>query len=491
MKPILFITFFFTSLLSGFFALAQPSFKKPLNLGLNKTTDIPLFDSFYAVMPSAFALKAKVNNSNEVYKTDAVKSRLIAKTYLENKGNGLEEADTTSFLYSNGRGGDDQFEPIYADEEIAYSVKSGVLENNYKYVNSYSVSNYYSCIYYNGNGSLWNQDSRTTVFYNTKGNDSIIVTENFNSGKWNNQSSRLLKYDLANRVKEITNSEWSGTKWVPNWQYLYSYDSLNRYTKFTYNLFTNGSWEPSSCVNYSYLANKTSYAVYANWVNNAWDTIYRYFVIYNNDSNVISEIKQNYSNGNWNYYDQRTYSYNGKKRTSNTYAKYLNGAWVNQTRDIISYDASDNVSQVASDRWVTNKWVPDYVFLGTYNSFNQYLTKLQRAYKNGIWEDQNLYRYYYETYTPSGINDINTITQSAVYPNPFTQNTIIDFEVTKAGEYTIQFADMNGRIISSVNQYCITGTNSHFWQPENLPAGMYVYCVSGNGGKTFGKLFKQ
>lgn len=62
------------------------------------------------------------------------------------------------------------------------------------------------------------------------------------------------------------------------------------------------------------------------------------------------------------------------------------------------------------------------------------------------------------------------------YPNPFNPATIIRYTLEAAGQVELKVFDLLGRELATlVNQVEPAGEHQVHWQPENLPAGIYVY----------------
>jgi len=84
----------------------------------------------------------------------------------------------------------------------------------------------------------------------------------------------------------------------------------------------------------------------------------------------------------------------------------------------------------------------------------------------------------------SGVSNLdNNVNMLAVYPNPFTSQTIITFHCNVAGNFTEKLTDILGNTIFSKPMQVTLGENTHTLNRNNLSAGVYFYTISdGNNG---------
>ncbi|WP_229253659.1 C25 family cysteine peptidase [Dyadobacter sp. NIV53] len=81
------------------------------------------------------------------------------------------------------------------------------------------------------------------------------------------------------------------------------------------------------------------------------------------------------------------------------------------------------------------------------------------------------------------VADILGITNAGVSPNPAAQwfRFYMELEGTMPEEkFVITINDLTGRKVKQIQAPAHTGTNEWFWQPENLPAGIYFYHIEVN-----------
>ncbi len=104
------------------------------------------------------------------------------------------------------------------------------------------------------------------------------------------------------------------------------------------------------------------------------------------------------------------------------------------------------------------------------------------------WMPESSVDFDFSTLAVNNIND----TKLSVYPNPFTDQVTIAFDLKAGSDINVLIYDMNGRIIKTVqkvNQK--SGRNNLTIQTRDLKPGIYFYSLKTNSGDTNGKLIKK
>lgn len=89
------------------------------------------------------------------------------------------------------------------------------------------------------------------------------------------------------------------------------------------------------------------------------------------------------------------------------------------------------------------------------------------------------------------INEIENYNLLSIYPNPFSENAIMNFDNPKSEKYRLIIIDVTGKVVMEINE--IYGNTVEI-DGSNLSAGVYVFelncgqCVS--TGKEGEKLFR-
>lgn len=90
------------------------------------------------------------------------------------------------------------------------------------------------------------------------------------------------------------------------------------------------------------------------------------------------------------------------------------------------------------------------------------------------------------TIDPVGIDTptaVNSLTQVNNFPNPFSGETTISFDVQKAQLVNFNLYDLTGKLIFEKEISANHGTNSYTFSANDLASGMYFYALS-NGTTT-------
>jgi hypothetical protein len=78
------------------------------------------------------------------------------------------------------------------------------------------------------------------------------------------------------------------------------------------------------------------------------------------------------------------------------------------------------------------------------------------------------------------------------FPNPFSRETNIPFELEKAGNITLDLINLSGQKVASIfSGYLNSGVHSILLEGNNIPSGVYIYQLKTNDGIAVKKLIVQ
>jgi hypothetical protein len=100
---------------------------------------------------------------------------------------------------------------------------------------------------------------------------------------------------------------------------------------------------------------------------------------------------------------------------------WVNEAWVNNSKVLISYDGNDNISEWLIKAWINEEWINDFRTLYSYG---------------GVGVNDHLF-------SENDLNIINT-------PNPFSAYTNIRFELPESNFVEVQIFDLTGKLVSTL-----------------------------------------
>jgi|JI7StandDraft_1071085.scaffolds.fasta_scaffold19001_2 uncharacterized delta-60 repeat protein len=99
----------------------------------------------------------------------------------------------------------------------------------------------------------------------------------------------------------------------------------------------------------------------------------------------------------------------------------------------------------------------------------------------------------YHTGYNVSVDELNTIQQVAVYPNPVADVCEVEYTLQQAGEVTIGLYNLQGKLLQSevAGKEQAAGTYHHQLQLAHLPQGIYVLRISDANGQATIKLVKE
>jgi hypothetical protein len=87
-----------------------------------------------------------------------------------------------------------------------------------------------------------------------------------------------------------------------------------------------------------------------------------------------------------------------------------------------------------------------------------------------------------------GINDVQTIADLAINPNPMNSTAVVSFEAEQTATYVMTITDITGKTVLVTNIAANAGANTTTIQRNGLPTGMYFLSLS-NGKSLTTKRF--
>lgn len=345
---------------------------------------------------------------------------------------------------------------------------SGAWENNFITIDSFDNNNRrIKRLQQQWVSGAWVNSALVNYTYNAAGKLTLNETFQWNSGTWNNYSKEENVYDANNNLITRTRYNGSGSTWSENKRDSYQYDVNNNNTVYTY---------------YTYVA--------------GWQAQYRYLYTYNADNLVTEQTYQSYP-GSWTNVTDYVYTYypSGSLQTT-LYRTWNVTVWVNSTLTTNTYNADDFVINTTKQNWDGSTWVDNTKSTYTRNTDNQRTYILAQKLVSGAWNTTDESYFYYENYTPAtGINDVPQVSNIKAYPNPFTVNTAIAFEMQQTGNLTISIYDIAGTLVKQEKGYYPAGSYQWLWDGNstsgnNVSAGVYFVVLQSNGGQQTQKLIK-
>jgi hypothetical protein len=82
----------------------------------------------------------------------------------------------------------------------------------------------------------------------------------------------------------------------------------------------------------------------------------------------------------------------------------------------------------------------------------------------------------------SGINNLKSVNNLSIYPNPFNEKTLVNFNSTETGKYTARMIDVMGKEVYNETLNVATGSNNVEIKNNGFAKGLYFFIIS-NGVK--------
>ncbi len=86
---------------------------------------------------------------------------------------------------------------------------------------------------------------------------------------------------------------------------------------------------------------------------------------------------------------------------------------------------------------------------------------------------------------PNAVKKIQTVRSTRIYPNPLSDQAVIEFENPDNASFTLVVYAIDGRMVRRIDHI---RDNRVIFNRENLPSGIYAYQLSGNNVVSTGKL---
>jgi hypothetical protein len=355
-------------------------------------------------------------------------------------------------------------------------------------------------------GRLWVNTDRWTNTYDASNNMLSDLKERWSNGQWENGWRRTFTYGPSNKMLSELHEDWSNGEWVISYRYTYTYDASGNTLSWLNEVWSNGQWANGPRYSYTYDANGNmlswliEYCSNGQWVNDMRDSY-----TYDASNNVLSYLKESWSNAGWVGWYRDTYTYGAKgnvltdlyEESSNgqwvlnrdytctydsnekllTYLEqyWQNGQWVNDWRRTYAYDMLGNLSSCSMDRWVNSSWTPIHEWVkilplsitdgaGNHYEYGNFynLTLINKAVVTGV---------------ATAISNLPLkYSLSENYPNPFNPSTMIQYDLPKAANVSLNIYNTLGQLVASlVDEHKVAGSYQVQWNPSYVPSGVYFY----------------
>jgi hypothetical protein len=316
----------------------------------------------------------------------------------------------------------------------------------------------YDCEFFVWDGSIWNNNWRTTNTINSDENIIEKFTEHWDgiNTTLSNAVRFTYTYDGNESLTEELLERWN-IYWEPNRRDTYAYDSIGNRTSWLWESWNLGVWKNVLYHQYAYdSTGNVTIKIMQNWDGSAWENAGRDTYYYDGSGYLIQILEELWSFSYWDSASTITYLYdsNGNR---------IGELEVNSHKYTYTYDTNNNQTEWLVEVWdapQSNSWRVNQVHTYTYDGNSNQIEWLKEVWDNSIpglilfereiysydvngtqtelLEQQhdfisswiNYKKYYFDTDTNCSqpltpIETISPSNQLSVYPNPANNNITI------------------------------------------------------------------
>ena len=457
-------------------------------------------------------------------KTTLINSRLYAFSAYEHDGEMFIPVDSIR-LFWGADSHDPKLPVLVLDDFLYYPDNSPYIPApEQPYILKTDSLRYYE---QDSGSDLFQLYAKTTASFDDQGY-AITLTEMYTMDgiNWENDWRTLYTYDSEGNTSSEIEQEWNGAVWTNDQKQTYAHDSQNNMTEFIiYDWeFITSSWDESVklIIDYTDL-NKIDNVIIQFWDNteNSWYNLSRNAMLYT--GNNLSQVAYDYWDGSesqWKTTWKTEYTFNANNQWTTSQDLIwddVNQEWDNDEKQLLAYDDLGNNISIIEQLWESGSWNDNYKEEYTYSSLN--LTRVTAFEWNGTELTENariLYSYNdYQQCTEAAVEYWNGgdwtadlySPQIRLYYEEFEDNTTSIATIIERNEFEIYpnpAADilkvkLNGKEIQQIRIIDITGktvfeSRTGFQASEakipvnQLQNGVYILQVtSGNqtGTKSF------
>ncbi|MBL0048490.1 MAG: PQQ-dependent sugar dehydrogenase [Bacteroidetes bacterium] len=187
-----------------------------------------------------------------------------------------------------------------------------------------------------------------------------------------------------------------------------------------------------------------------------------------------------YPQGSSNYSVTGGYVYRGTTLPA-LYGKYIYGDYVSGRIWALNYDGiNPTTNAVIIDRPSASAQQKTISAFGVDRQNNIYVIS---------YDEGKVYKIAINTTDIPTVSNIQKSTVHQNLPNPFTKQTIFDFDIAQAGNVNLSVYNAYGALVKTlVNEAKAVGSYQVLMDAENMAAGIYYYCLKTNEGAVTKKM---
>lgn len=212
---------------------------------------------------------------------------------------------------------------------------------------------------------------------------------------WAHTQSSVFSY--SNDMKEQVSilRKYENDEWVPVTRSTNKYNDNKSLTQTTVEVYSEGSWNFVEQKFITYTGELVTEEIVQVYNNGAWENQRRVTSKYNNDGNETELLVQIWA-GEW-VNDQRyTTVYNGEDVTSDLAESWSGTEWSNVFKNEYTYDTQNKIQTSVYSEWSSVGWTFVDKYTDTFNDNNENTETLYQEWNGTEWENIDLSKYTYE-----------------------------------------------------------------------------------------------
>ena len=356
---------------------------------------------------------------------------------------------------------------LFIDSIIVSSLDGAKIKTTVVYNSSSRAESYTIFSLQNNEWIKWYKMSNE---YNSDGNVSITLHENWINNNWENDIYEIFRYDtLGNNLTHIIQA-WVGNKWFNFIKNSYAYDMNGDLIKSLQEVWEDENWVKATRVTNQFYPPgiKTSNLI-EDWENTNWVVKYLNTFEYDKLGKLVSILNKRWVVDRWQNYAKKIFINNQDEPQSIHLLKiWANNIWNDYDRYIYNYNNFNYLVDGFYEYFFNGQWVPGEGFL-----------ELKNPDGFEIHFIANEIQVYYNSITDVG-NDVNPVQYalSQNFPHPFNPTTNIKFSIPQRGYVKLVIYNLLGEVITIlVDEVLQAGNHIVPFNAENLNSGIYIYRI--------------
>lgn len=182
---------------------------------------------------------------------------------------------------------------------------------------------------------------------------------------------------------------------------------------------------------------------------NEWINEDRQIYTYDTQNNLVTVSIQTWESNEWGDHIRYTYAYNERNLVSELCQQYwANNEWNNIDRTTYAYGEQNNLRSELYQTWESNKWNDQSKSTCTYDEQNNLSAKLTQNQINSYWVNAKKYTYTYDERC-NMLTEMHQIWEESSWKNSITYIHTYD-EWSNPLTYLVQLWGINGNLVSNI-----------------------------------------